>query len=106
MEIKNNISKRICKTETDNREQTCGHIYSIVFLGGKVVKNLPTNVEDKRDTCSSRWSGRSSGEGNGNPLCILAWKISWTEKTGGYSQQDCRVRHNQAHAHTMSKQRP
>ena len=24
-------------------------------------------------------SGRSPGEGNGNPLHILAWKIPWTE---------------------------
>ena len=27
-------------------------------------------------------SGRSPGEGNGNPLCILAWKIPWTEEPG------------------------
>ena len=24
--------------------------------------------------------GRSPGEGNGNPLQFLAWKISWTEE--------------------------
>ena len=24
--------------------------------------------------------GRSPGEGNGNPLLILAWKIPWTEE--------------------------
>ena len=28
-------------------------------------------------------SGRSSGEGNSNPLSILSWKIPWTEKPGG-----------------------
>ena len=28
-------------------------------------------------------SGRSPGEGNGNPLQYLAWKIPWTEKSGG-----------------------
>ena len=27
--------------------------------------------------------GRSPGEGNGNPLRILAWRIPWTEKPGG-----------------------
>ena len=27
-------------------------------------------------------SGRSPGEGNGNPLSILAWNIPWTEKPG------------------------
>ena len=28
-------------------------------------------------------SGRSPGGGNDNPLCILAWRVSWTEKPGG-----------------------
>ena len=28
-------------------------------------------------------SGRSPGEGNGNPLQYSAWKIPWTEKPGG-----------------------
>ena len=26
--------------------------------------------------------GRSPGEGNGNPLHILAWEIPWTEEPG------------------------
>ena len=26
--------------------------------------------------------GRPSGEGNGNPLGTLAWKIPWTEEPG------------------------
>ena len=33
-----------------------------------VVKNLPANAGDTRDTGSVPGSGRSSGEGNGNPL--------------------------------------
>ena len=33
-----------------------------------VVKNLPANTEDLRDTGSVPGSGRSPGEGNGNPL--------------------------------------
>ena len=28
-------------------------------------------------------SGRSPGGGNGNPSSILAWKIPWTEESGG-----------------------
>ena len=28
-------------------------------------------------------SGRSPGGGYGNPLSILAWRISWTEEPGG-----------------------
>ena len=38
------------------------------FSGGAVVKNLPAHAGDRRD---ARWipgSGRSPGEGNGNPL--------------------------------------
>ena len=38
------------------------------FPGGKVVKNLPANAGDERDTGSIPGSGRSPGEGNGNPL--------------------------------------
>ena len=33
-----------------------------------VVKNLPANAEDTGDTGSIPGSGRSHGEGNGNPL--------------------------------------
>ena len=33
-----------------------------------MVKNLPTNAGDLRDTGSIPGSGRSPGEGNGNPL--------------------------------------
>ena len=37
-----------------------------------VVKNLPANAGDIRDLGSIPESGRSPGEGNGNPLSILA----------------------------------
>ena len=33
-----------------------------------VIKNLPANAEDKRDTGSIPGLGRSPGEGNGTPL--------------------------------------
>ena len=33
-----------------------------------VVKNLPSNARDLRDVGLIPGSGRSSGEGNGNPL--------------------------------------
>ena len=48
--------------------------FFIVFMNGDfskmalVVKNLPANEGDARDTGSVPESGRSSGEGNGNPL--------------------------------------
>ena len=47
-----------------------------------VVKNPPTNAGDPGDTGSIPGLGRSPGEGNGNPLCILAWEIPWAEETG------------------------
>ena len=38
------------------------------FPGGEVVKILPANVGHTRDVGLIPESGRSSGEGNGNPL--------------------------------------
>ena len=37
-------------------------------IGGSVVKNLPANAGDARDTNSIPGSGRSPEEGHGNPL--------------------------------------
>ena len=48
--------------------------------GGSGVKNLPASAGD---TSSIPRSERSSGEGNDNPLHILAWEIPWTEEPGG-----------------------
>ena len=50
----------------------------------KVVKNLPANARDIRDVGCIPGSGRSPGGGHGNPPHgILAWRISWTEDSGG-----------------------
>ena len=38
------------------------------FPGGAVVKNLPASAGDIKDTGSIPGSGRSPGEGHGNPL--------------------------------------
>ena len=38
------------------------------FPGGAVVRNTPANVGEARDAGPIRESGRSPGEGNGNPL--------------------------------------
>ena len=46
------------------------------FTGGLVVKNLSANAEDVGPIPGS---GRSPGEGNGNPLPIFAWKIPRTD---------------------------
>ena len=64
------------------------------FSGGAVVKNLPANAEDARDT--------GSIPGQEDPLekemaihsCILAWRIPWTVKPGGLQSMGLqRVRH-------------
>ena len=44
-----------------------------------MVKNLPANTGD---TGSISGSGRSLGEGNGNPLQYSWRKIPWTEEPG------------------------
>ena len=50
------------------------------FSAGSEGEESACNVGDPG---SSPGSGRSSGEGNGNPLSILAWRIPWTEESGG-----------------------
>ena len=42
--------------------------YSLDFPGGAVVKNPPPGAGDTRDVGLTPESGRSSGEGRGNPL--------------------------------------
>ena len=54
------------------------------FPGGSEVKASASNVGDLGSILGS---GRSPGEGNGNPLMAthsssLAWKIPWTEEPG------------------------
>ena len=45
-----------------------------------MVKNLPVNAGNIRDLGLIPVSGKSPGEGNGNPFQYLAWRIPWTEK--------------------------
>ena len=54
------------------------------FPGGSGAKNLPANAGDSG---SIPGSGRFPGEGNGNPLQILAWEIPWTEEPGGVTKE-------------------
>ena len=49
--------------------------YEEDVYGGSDGKDPACNAGDIRDVCSiPRW-GRSPGDGNGNPLSILAWRI-------------------------------
>ena len=47
------------------------------FPGGSVLKNPPARSGDPG---SIPGSGRSPGEGNGNPFQYLVWRIPWTEE--------------------------
>ena len=50
-------------------------IFKMDIPSGAVVKNPPANAGDPG-------LGRFPGEGNGNPLQVLAWEIAWTEEPG------------------------
>ena len=65
------------------------------FPGGAVVKNLPANAGDKRDIGLIPGSGRSPGEGNGNPL-----QYSCLENLAGLVYGSQRVGHDLATEHT------
>ena len=45
-----------------------------------MVKNPPAKAGDIRDSGLIPGSGRSPGEGNGNPLQYSCWKIPWIEE--------------------------
>ena len=53
------------------------------------TRGAPGVSDSKESTCNAGdlgsipGLGRSPGEGNGNILQYLAWRIPWTEKPGG-----------------------
>ena len=62
-----------------------------------VVKSLPANAGDIRDTGSIPGSGQFLEEGTAKHSSILAWRFPWTEKPGRLqSTGSQRVRHNGA----------
>ena len=78
------------------------HFLCLLHLaGGFFTTGFPGGSEGRAS--ATMWvgsipgSGRSPGEGNGNPLQYLAWKIPWTEKPGRLqSVRWQRVRHGWA----------
>ena len=46
------------------------------------VENPPANAGETRDAGSVPWLGRSSGQGNGNPLQYSCLGNPWTEEPG------------------------
>ena len=51
---------------------------------------LSTNARDVRDTVLIAGSGRSPGEGNGNPLQYSCLEKSHGQRLAGYSPGDCK----------------
>ena len=60
-----------------------------------VVKKLPANAGDVRDTSSIPGSGKPLEEGMATHSSILAWRIPGTEEAGGLQAiRWLRVRHD------------
>ena len=66
------------------------------YPGGTVIKNLPDNAGDTRETGSITGPGRFPGRGNANPQSsILAWRIPWAGEPGGLQSRGSQtVRHD------------
>ena len=76
------------------------HSFSVMtfwgFLGGLMVKNPPANAGDSGDAGLIHESGRSPGEGNGNPLqCSCQETFHGQRSLAGFkSMGSQRVQHN------------
>ena len=80
-----------CITWTRRPYYKMSDLFVLTSLVAQTVKHLAYNAGDLG---SIPGLGRSSGEGNGNPL---QWKIPWTEEHGGLqSMGSQRVRHDWA----------
>ena len=80
----------VCKTKNSQGQNCLFLIWPSPHVA-LVVKNLPVNAGNVRDTGSIPGSGRSPGGGHGNPLQFLCLENpvdrgAW----GGYSSQGCK----------------
>ena len=81
-----------CNTKMKVRWQYTVFRASQVVL---VVKYLPVNAGDHRNVGLIHGSGRTPGVEMAIHSSILAWKIPWTEETGGLKFMGSqRVRHD------------
>ena len=70
------------------------------FPGGSVVKNPPANAGDIGPIPRS---GRSPGEGNGNPLqfsCLESHRGAWQATVTGIAESDMTEHTHKIHTHT------
>ena len=64
------------------------------YSGGLLRSDGKKSVCNTGDSGSIPGSGRSPGEGNGNPLQYFCWEMLWTEESGRLqSMGSQRVRH-------------
>ena len=85
------------QSHTGNPNELLGQpiAYVCVFPVALMVKNPSAKAGDARDASSIHGSGRSPGEGTGDPLQCSCWRIPWTEEPGGLqSTGSQRVRYN------------
>ena len=82
-EIKLPTSAGSWKKQESSRKTSISALLTICVLQG-----LPYSSNGKESACNAGdlgsipGSGRSSGEGNGNPPSFLAWRTAWTEELG------------------------
>ena len=69
----------------------------------QVVKNLPANAGEARDSSSIPGSGRSPGGGNGTPLQYSCWDNLQAEEAGGLQSMGSRVGHYWSPDYVASK---
>ena len=94
----------LLKRATSSRLSTPLHSWPAGFPGGSEVKVSASNAGDPG---SIPGLGRSPGEGNGNPLQYLAWKIPRTEEPGGLQSMGLqKARHNWATSLSLSLANP
>ena len=80
------------KQDEKNGNKYLQNISLIIFPGGSDSKESACNAGDLG---SIPGSGRSPGEGNGNPLQYSSWIIPWTEEPGRLQSMGLqRVGHN------------
>ena len=68
--------------DENNLKQT-NNWHPVIILGFPGGSDGKAFVYNAGDLDSIPGSGRSPGEGNGNPLWYSCWRIPWTEEPGG-----------------------
>ena len=73
----------LIRKDSDFHEKCRGPVFHWTFQVVLVVKNLPANAGDIRDTGSIPCSGRNPGEGCSNPLQYPYMENPWSLVTYG-----------------------